>query len=754
MAKRKGSVPDIQKACDDILALMNKNQNELCKAKNKPFLAYLMLRWQVLFNAGRTVYGDQKHGYQCQNNPKYEFESMATNDRNESIIYDAWGASIGFIQLLPPDLVKKYKYYGESTPQFDESDFDELATYFNKEDSFTKLQFKKNKTMDDWYAMLGDPNYRYHSLYETKKSIDNHLLCVVGNGYDWNKQGFLCDDGPSGEDTSDFGKYPMLKGHSGNPLEAELNKILMQPHVQEALSKAKEKTTERVLAHKKKEFLERFFMVIHCVTEVVLTIHLTEEQKKERKDDSFGGTPNPELNELVMTAIGQYPKRKELIKDLKALDKAREGQLKRPKGMSYDDAMKWNKKTPPSKESEALSTKVWTHIKPIEALLKKLVEVLPADKINEFAEWEQRNLTEIVAKMEGGKKLPNREEVKGDYYPLSNYSRMCKMPDNVHPSYVKVAIEICEEIVKYCKPKSDKKHDIKHAENQILEAKRLLTKLGKKGYDQDIPWEADKYEVLKKVQDFFEPVKALYPTSKKTNYYEQPINTSLVYLNDTKKNEYANNHIYVHIKFDPTMVPKGISNDLETLKKSAVYKPFKKFLSDIRKIKGVFSARFFYENLDMARIEMEIVFLGDPDYLLEQAICDAKFMEKGFMIGNHIMALELKDVILVTSKSETLGSTHPNNEDGEQYFSNNQFFDVYNKQWKKIDSYQIDERGFNSFNGGKKTDLTAWLHEQHKMMKESNSDYGTGKREGKKNLYSHDFMLWLKEHEVNEVMHS
>lgn len=112
--------------------------------------------------------------------------------------------------------------------------------------------------------------------------------------------------------------------------------------------------------------------------------------------------------------------------------------------------------------------------------------------------------------------------------------------------------------------------------------------------------------------------------------------------------------------------------------------------------------------------------------------------------------------ILVTSRARTLGLNHPNNENGWEFFSNAQYFDVYDKDWKKLGGFNIDERGFNTFSGmSHNKKLNDWLYAQHKDMKASDPEYGSydstnrdNKLEGKKHLYAHDFMLWLKDHQL------
>ena len=77
---------------------------------------------------------------------------------------------------------------------------------------------------------------------------------------------------------------------------------------------------------------------------------------------------------------------------------------------------------------------------------------------------------------------------------------------------------------------------------------------------------------------------------------------------------------------------------------------------------------------------------------------------------------------------------------------------IYNNDFtKKLVTFQIDERGFNSCSSQQVNDkkVNEWVLSEHEAMKKSDPGYGYGKREGSKCLYVHDFMLWLKENLSN-----
>lgn len=237
-------VPNWSIVTRDILDIVAKHQVYLCKKENWEQLAYIMMRWINLYYAGRIVYGygDYKnpkrdyYGY-CENNPKYEIEDLAETEKRNDAIYDAWCVGSEAYKHLHKDR----RWFEYDHMNLTEDDFNSMVPP-DDHDEFNVLLYKKNKTMDDWYALLGDPRYEYHSIYETKKRIDDHLLCVIGNGYDWNKEGFLCHDRPSGNDEDDYGSFYCAKKKLRADIRKKLFDILDSEAVQKLQNDAKDKT--------------------------------------------------------------------------------------------------------------------------------------------------------------------------------------------------------------------------------------------------------------------------------------------------------------------------------------------------------------------------------------------------------------------------------------------------------------------------------------------------------------------------------
>lgn len=67
-------------------------------------------------------------------------------------------------------------------------------------DEVLPLEKKMNKTVDDWIDIKLNPKYRYHGLYPARRQALDYLLCRIGSGENWNKDGYISDIGPGGAD--------------------------------------------------------------------------------------------------------------------------------------------------------------------------------------------------------------------------------------------------------------------------------------------------------------------------------------------------------------------------------------------------------------------------------------------------------------------------------------------------------------------------------------------------------------------------
>lgn len=176
---------------DPILKLIKIHQGYLTQKENLPQLAKLGYMYNTLWYAGRHAsYSKVIEKNQCDDNPKYKIDICEPEDEDiENYIYDAWGMHI-------------LNGYGPN--------WNEFSTIVLKGKPLTELEIKllkPNKTFDEWVEVLTDENFRYSSIYPDRKSVANHMLCVIGNGYGY-KNGFIIDEASgANQDITDYGDW-------------------------------------------------------------------------------------------------------------------------------------------------------------------------------------------------------------------------------------------------------------------------------------------------------------------------------------------------------------------------------------------------------------------------------------------------------------------------------------------------------------------------------------------------------------------
>jgi hypothetical protein len=198
--------PFEEKVIDLILNTIKDNQKYLCKKKNLPQLAKLGYMYNTLWYSGRVAWGsdgplipeeikklsneikNRKDFYdiefdddavvpyfgQCEDNPKYKIEMCEPeNERIDNLIYDAWGMHVSNDLNIPWEEFSGIVLKGRELTEYD------------------KKAMKVGKTFEEWVKILTDKNYPYHSIYPDRRSVLNHVLCVIGNGYNYNKKGYV-----------------------------------------------------------------------------------------------------------------------------------------------------------------------------------------------------------------------------------------------------------------------------------------------------------------------------------------------------------------------------------------------------------------------------------------------------------------------------------------------------------------------------------------------------------------------------------
>lgn len=154
-------------AMKKVLKIVIKEKDYL--EKNPKVLAKLMAEYDDIHYASRFHKNEKMHDW---DNPKYaviDLEEVTTKSYAH-LIYDAWTANC------------------------DKEEAEEGH----------ELEYKPNKTMDEYVEMCTSPKYIYHSIFPNRKQVLNHFLCTIGTGIKWNKDGFLADTGPSGEDMTKY----------------------------------------------------------------------------------------------------------------------------------------------------------------------------------------------------------------------------------------------------------------------------------------------------------------------------------------------------------------------------------------------------------------------------------------------------------------------------------------------------------------------------------------------------------------------
>ncbi len=213
-------IGDLDIACDDILRLINDNLDFLFQEENLNLLAYILWRWECLYNNGRIVYGNNSEEddiiNQCTISPKNKLENGQVinykNRQNIKIIKYAWKVIISetHASKLENDIKTNEFFEKLEKPIYDEWDI---------------LYWKKNKTLEDWVNFLSNKKHKNHSLYSTKQNIYNHLFCAMGNGYKWNSDGFL----DSSVKTTLFGDFYYAKDLLPDYIKLPLYEILYRP---------------------------------------------------------------------------------------------------------------------------------------------------------------------------------------------------------------------------------------------------------------------------------------------------------------------------------------------------------------------------------------------------------------------------------------------------------------------------------------------------------------------------------------------
>lgn len=642
---------------DPILICIRENQEYLTQPENLPQLAKLGYMYNTLWYDGRVCWGSdgilrdgatttdedgEETGYwDCEDNPKYKIEMCnPQNEEIENLIYDAWAMHV----TNGRDNVK------------DSKTFFNLIKNGKPLSELERKMLKVNKTLEDWVEIKLDPNYKYKSLYSNRRSISDNLLCTIGTGYGWNRDGFIIEEaGGADQDLAGYGDWQNAK--FAPQIQEVVNRILNMPQVAMTIDAANQ--------------------------------HISK-LKKEREDK----------------------------------EKA--------------EKAKWRS-----------------------MFLGKLKDQnLISDDVEDDDDDDDLDIDQIIKNLYAertGKQPEEYKEPYHAYYPISSSSNIYAMLSDekrtrlgitkFDQSYIDGAIEICKDIIDH------EEEENKEREENVDFAKKFLNKYGVGEYD--IPKEVDKYALLSEIEDAFLYVTDSLTKAGLSNNFAQ--GTYNLYLNDTKTNDYADNNYYFTMSLKGYGLPVGYSNHIEFLKSASFYSDIQQVMNRLKGIKEIKTITVYCDNGNIEYsdkvLNIRMMVNDKSNYEEDKKLNDEYLESLGFQVGSRVIVMETKDYIMSTQKPEPLGRKHPNNTSGKDFYSLNKQMSILTKAWTKKCDFSIDERSFNiiSANNTRDASLKERIIEEHKKMKLSDPGYGLYgikgndiKYEGKKYLYAHDFIVWLK----------
>lgn len=364
----------------------------------------------------------------------------------------------------------------------------------------------------------------------------------------------------------------------------------------------------------------------------------------------------------------------------------------------------------------------------IDSMIKKLLNSFKNKKIE--TDWD----------------LPEDNYVK--YYPISRSSPIYAVIDKetrdrlgiqeIHKSYIDASIEVCKDIME---------NETKEESSNVEFAKKLLTKLNIQDFSKDLPTEIDKYDLYEELKDILYSVTDnFYSTNSKTVKKGE----CSFYLNDTKNDQYADNNYYLVADLSSYKLPYGFYNNIDVLKGTDLYSDLSDALNRIREIDEVYDIITTYVDVEKGyHSRLNIIFYTNPKYFSNVKYVqdfENDLIKNGFQVGSSKISYRCGNIIFQCRKPIPLGKGHPSNKTGKDIFSNAHEVGIYDTSGNKIGLFTIDERGFNTKGNAKVNDdkIKNWIDSEFEKMKSSDVGY-TNKS---KNLYAHDFFIWLSNNPI------
>lgn len=753
----------IEYTCDQILDLLDKNQEVLTKDEHLSYLGYFMLRWSNLYSIGR-YFGV------CDNNPKYEIEDIPNTEEIENRIYDAWAVTIDILSTLPKEFKDKLPGKRVGTLLFTEEQLDELAA-MDYTDDFTRLLNKKNKTMDDWYELLGDERYEYHSMYKTQKAIDDHLLCTNGNGYDWNDQGYLCNDGPSGMDNDDYVQYFAMKGKAPEgvkEIDRELSALLNRPEIQQAMKDGYAKWIREVREYAARDILRyagRFMfedvMMSDETRDIMEKRKVENEKKLEERMKELEGDELETLQKALKSIAKREDQKSKINVELRGtikrawdgMPQALKHQYRQAEIAIREELDLLNQQD----QAEEMAAKeadpsLKTRLDMLEEGQEQIKEKLMEASVDAAVEIDAENpgWLKMLDKlwMDSLGDFPDARPGKPDcmYYDLSNYSAMMSIPSNVHPSYMDACKRIAENILSG-DPMDVPDDDRLGSRTRLLNNQSAVRKWLAAYYpEHELAKEDEEINLVYIVAEISRILEGL-PVKVKPGAYSY-------------RRHQFDKSMQVSVKVTLEDNPEIMGRSVEAFKGHNLYETFRELESVMIGPDNVKDYKFVYDHTDSNVLHVYAAYgsRGEINYEHQKFKdkVNQEFVEKGFMLGRHQIFLPLEGGVMRTEFPETLGLTHPDNKSKRDFFSKSKELVVEING--KANTYRIDERGFNTLQSKNVQDknVDEWVTGAFKDFKASDPAYGTydggdRSREGKRKLYAHDFMLHLRQNQPKLV---
>ena len=398
--------------------------------KNPEHLAWVMMHYELIHRAGRMM----NH---CGGNPKYpimdagnERRGQIKDENDSSLLYDAWAVCIS-----------------------NEAEFPDVKP--NADPRWMQL----NKTMQDWIDLLTNPDYRYSGLYSDEYRVRDHLLCTIGNGYEWNKDGFLDTAGPSDVPDSIFHGYTRCENEVRKDLRERIIKYRSHPYIKASVDQYMEWVKINAGDNEaEKEFINNQWKIKQFGQKVAygplkdkdpISVDSVNELLRQYKYLCY-------LSRLTKEAVHWDDKKWHEMSQTKHWE-------------SYDYSLDVSQITPDFpmhlksfgaygfESVVSISIEDGTFSPDTDYRTKGIMNGRMASEIYKFPEpipnngWESLRWLIRLEEWQDQKRKETLKEEKRPrhHYPLSDYSRLSSMPDNAHESYweagIKTALEVMEE---------------------------------------------------------------------------------------------------------------------------------------------------------------------------------------------------------------------------------------------------------------------------------------------------------------------